>query len=103
MKNLLTGILFQILPAYIFFSWIYVFNKYENESQQTRSSVFEEQFVVLRYDSAYLIVICIALSILSVYFFSKGLKANSSRFKILSLALTIYASFISVFLIGFMM
>jgi hypothetical protein len=101
MKKFLTGIALSSYPSYFFFTWIYVFNRFKGENQQTKFIRFKEQLFYSGIDITYLLLLCVALSLLSIYFFARGIKIDSIIIKVLAVTLTVYATVLTVFLIGY--
>ncbi len=103
MKNISIGIALCLYPSYVFFAWLYVFNRFRSESQQTKVVKFRELIFYSDADTTYLLLICVILSFFSIYFFAKSFKINFGITKVLALALTIYATVLTVLLFGYMM
>lgn len=91
MKKIIVGSVLLLIPSYIFFAWIYVFNTFPEKSQAEKVVHYQSRFIPLSIDTVYLSLVGITVSVAAVVLLLKGSKEESGKAKIYGYALSAFA------------
>ncbi len=78
MKKALASTALLVIPSYLVFSWIYVFNAFADKSQAEKVAIYQRDFIHVNIDFVYLSLLGIVASAVAVVLLIKGGKADST-------------------------